>query len=76
MLEDLYIRLSIRNNSYRKQEDLRPGDLRVILPRFSGENFIKNVQLGDNFKALGIKYNATGAQIILAWILAEHPDGV
>ena len=56
----------------RKAEDF--SDARAILPRFSNENIEKNVGAGDKFKELGKKYKATGAQIILAWILAEHSD--
>ena len=60
------------NFRIRKTSDLK--DLRVVLPRFKSENIENNAQLGDKFEELGKKYNATGAQIILAWILAQHSD--
>ena len=66
--------LSFHISSIRNPLDLQPGDFRSALPRFTAENFEQNVKLADKFKAFGAKYNATGAQIILAWILAEHPD--
>jgi len=47
-----------------------------MLPRFSDENFPKNLELVDKFNAVAEKYNATSSQIALAWILAEHPDFV
>ena len=43
----------------------------MILPRFSEENFAKNVTLADNLKAIADKCKATPSQIALAWILAE-----
>ncbi|KAJ7058208.1 NADP-dependent oxidoreductase domain-containing protein [Mycena amicta] len=58
---------------YRSPEDLEAGDMRRALPRFSVENFPKNLALVDAFKALGEKYNATAGQIALAWLLAQDP---
>lgn len=49
--------------------------MRLGLPRFSEENFSKNLELTDKLKALGAKYNATASQITLAWMLAEHDNG-
>ena len=44
------------------------------MPRLSEANIEKNTAEVDKFVNLGAKYNATAAQIILAWMLAEHPD--
>ena len=49
--------------------------MRLGLPRFSEENFSKNLELTDKLKVLGDKYNATASQITLAWMLAEHDNG-
>lgn len=43
------------------------------MPRFSEENFAKNLTLVDGIKAIAEKYNATTSQVTLAWILASHP---
>lgn len=45
-----------------------------MMPRFSEENFPKNLELVDKLQALAKKYNATASQIILAWMLTEHGD--
>ncbi|KAJ7855026.1 Aldo/keto reductase [Mycena olivaceomarginata] len=61
---------------YQSPEDLDADDVRRLLPRFSSENFPKNLELVAHFKALGVKYKATPSQIALAWILAQHPSFV
>ncbi|KAJ7779531.1 NADP-dependent oxidoreductase domain-containing protein [Mycena olivaceomarginata] len=61
---------------YQSPEDLDADDVRRLLPRFSSENFPKNLELVEHFKALGVKYKATPSQIALAWILAQHPSFV
>ena len=43
-----------------------------MLPRFSEENFPKNLVVTDKIKAIADKYGATPSQVTLAWILAEH----
>ena len=63
-------------SSFRSRADFEPGDLRLGLPRFSEENFPKNLVLTDKFKALAQKMNSTPSQIALAWILAEYDNCV
>ncbi|KAJ7602515.1 NADP-dependent oxidoreductase domain-containing protein [Mycena polygramma] len=58
---------------YRSLDDFEAGDLRRLLPRFSVENFPKNLALVAHFEALGVKYGASPSQIALAWILAQNP---
>ncbi|EIM88900.1 Aldo/keto reductase [Stereum hirsutum FP-91666 SS1] len=58
---------------FRSRADFEKGDLRLLLPRFDEANFPANVRLADQMKNLATKYNATSAQLALAWILAEHP---
>lgn len=59
---------------FRSRAEFAPGDLRLLLPRYSEENFSKNVELADKFKVVAAKYNGvTPSQVILAWILAENP---
>lgn len=47
-----------------------------MLPRFSEENFPKNLVITDKIKAIADKYNATPSQVTLAWILAEYDDSM
>ncbi|KAI5835124.1 Aldo/keto reductase [Schizophyllum commune Tattone D] len=64
------------SGKYKSAEDFPEGDVRRFLPRFSPENFPKNLELVDKFHTVARKLNATPAQIALAWILAEHSDMV
>ncbi|KAH8110500.1 Aldo/keto reductase [Phellopilus nigrolimitatus] len=56
--------------------DFGADDFRLHLPRFSEENFPKNLALSDKLKAIADKYSATPSQVTLAWILAEHDSFV
>jgi len=58
---------------FRSSADFAPSDMRPFLPRFTDENFPKNLELTDKIKAIGEKYGASPSQVTLAWILAEHP---
>ncbi|KLO07878.1 Aldo/keto reductase [Schizopora paradoxa] len=58
---------------YRSRADFDADDSRLIMPRFSEENFPKNLALVDGLKVIAEKYGATTSQVTLAWILAEHP---
>ena len=53
---------------------MEENDGRRYLPRFSKENFPKVLQVVDSVKAIAEKYNATPAQICLAWLLAQGDD--
>ncbi|KAJ7146072.1 NADP-dependent oxidoreductase domain-containing protein [Mycena epipterygia] len=59
---------------YRSQEDFDVGDYRRTLPRFSEENFPKNLALVDHLQSIADKHRATSGQVTLAWMLAENPD--
>ncbi|TDL15050.1 Aldo/keto reductase [Rickenella mellea] len=59
---------------YRSRADFDSDDFRLHLPRFTEENFPKNLELVDKIKAIADKYNSTPSRVSLAWILAEHPD--
>ncbi|KAH9887323.1 Aldo/keto reductase [Cubamyces lactineus] len=58
----------------KSPDDLEENDGRRYLPRFSKENFPKVLQVVDSIKAIAQKYNATPAQISLAWLLAQGED--
>lgn len=59
---------------FRSPKDFGEGDFRGMLPRFSEENFPKNLKVVDELKNIADKHNATTSQITLAWILAEHAN--
>ena len=44
------------------------------MPRFSPENFAKNLVLVDRFKALAAKKACTPGQLALAWLSAQGDD--
>ncbi len=52
----------------------REGDFRKGLPRFSEENFKKNMQLTKSLFALAEKKGITPAQTALAWLLSKGKD--
>ena len=57
-------------------DDLPEGDYRRASPRFSGENFARNLALVDRVRALAEEKSCTPAQLALAWLLAQGPDVV
>ncbi|KAL5120121.1 hypothetical protein ACEQ8H_001946 [Pleosporales sp. CAS-2024a] len=60
--------------SLRGPEDLEEGDFRSRAPRFSKENFPKNLKLVDELTAMANKKKVTPSQLTLAWLLAQGPD--
>jgi aryl-alcohol dehydrogenase-like predicted oxidoreductase len=54
--------------------DLAPDDWRRNNPRFSGENFQRNLDLVAEVKALAAAKGCTAAQLALAWVLAQGND--
>lgn len=59
---------------YRSRADFAKDDWRLNLPRFSEENFDKNLVLVDRIKQIAEKKKATPGQITLAWLLAQGHD--
>jgi aryl-alcohol dehydrogenase-like predicted oxidoreductase len=55
----------------RSANDLPADDFRRTLPRFSPENFGKNLEVVERVRALAQARNVTPAQIALAWVLAQ-----
>jgi len=60
--------------SIRSPDDFEEGDFRRYSPRFSEENFPKNLQLVDKIAAIAKRKNVTPSQLTLAWILAQGDD--
>ncbi len=57
-----------------KREDLPEGDYRRNDPRYSEENFDRNMQLVEVVKGIAAAHEASAAQVALAWLLAQGDD--
>jgi len=55
-------------------EDFDEGDLRRFYPRFSKENFPKNMELVEAIKEVATKKGVTVGQAALAWLLSQGDD--
>jgi len=55
-------------------EALDDDDFRKNNPRFTGENFRRNVRSADEVRAVADEVGATPAQVALAWLLAKGED--
>ncbi|MBB1525995.1 aldo/keto reductase [Pectobacterium carotovorum subsp. carotovorum] len=55
----------------RNPDDLAADDFRRTNPRFSGENFGKNLQLVEKINQLAQEKQVTPSQLALAWVLAQ-----
>lgn len=51
-----------------------PEDFRAHLPRFQGENRVKNLEKVQVLKSLAAAKNVTAAQLAIAWVLAKGDD--
>ncbi|SFF73866.1 aldo/keto reductase [Curtobacterium sp. YR515] len=58
----------------RSVADFPDDDWRKTNPRFTGENFTRNLAIVDEVKAIGAEVEATPAQTALAWILTRGDD--
>ncbi len=56
---------------FRDPATLADNDIRYPHPRFSAENWPKNLVLIDQFKALAATIGLRPAQLALAWVLAQ-----
>ena len=59
---------------YRSPADFEEGDFRKFSPRFSEENFPKNLKLVDQLKEIAEKKGCTTGQLTLAWEMAQGED--
>ena len=50
------------------------GDWRKNNPRFTGENFQRNLRIAAEVEAIAAESGATPAQVALAWLLAKGDD--
>src|SRR3954466_859282 len=58
----------------RTVDDFADDDWRTTNPRFTGENFQRNLCIVDEVKAIGAEIGATPAQTALAWLLSRGDD--
>ncbi|WP_424466591.1 aldo/keto reductase [Pseudoclavibacter helvolus] len=58
----------------RSVADFAEDDWRKTNPRFTGENFQRNLRIVDEVRAIGEEIGATPAQTALAWILTRGDD--
>lgn len=59
---------------YRSPDDFEENDFRKISPRFSKDNFPKNLELVDGLARIAKKKGVTVGQLTLAWELAQGDD--
>src|SRR5439155_11432045 len=58
----------------RSPEELSDDDWRKTNPRFTGENFQRNLRIVDEVAAVASEAAARPAQVALAWLLAQGDD--
>jgi aryl-alcohol dehydrogenase-like predicted oxidoreductase len=59
---------------FGSREEIEEGDFRRYGPRFSEENFKRNLVLTERVRELAVEKGVTAAQLALAWVLSrgEH----
>ena len=55
----------------KSRDDLGKGDFRLNDPRYSEENFDKNLAMVEVVKRVGADHGVSAAQVALAWLLAQ-----
>ncbi|KAF2740873.1 putative aldo-keto reductase [Polyplosphaeria fusca] len=58
----------------RSPDDFEEGDFRKFGPRFSAENFPKNLKLVDELGQMAKEKGVASGQLVLAWLLAQGQD--
>jgi len=58
----------------RSTDHFAPNDFRANNPRFTGENFDRNLAIADEVTAVADEAGATPAQVAIAWLLAKGTD--
>ncbi len=49
------------------------GDFRARIPRFTGENLVRNLRLVDQLQTLAAGRGITPVQLAVAWVMAKQP---
>jgi aryl-alcohol dehydrogenase-like predicted oxidoreductase len=58
----------------RSTDELDDTDWRKTNPRFTGENFQRNLAIADEVQSIATEVGATPAQIAIAWLLTKGDD--
>ena len=58
----------------RSTDQFDPNDFRASNPRFTGENFQRNLRIADEVQAVAADAGVTPARVALAWLLAKGND--
>jgi aryl-alcohol dehydrogenase-like predicted oxidoreductase len=58
----------------RSTEQFDKDDFRATNPRFTGENFERNLRIADEVQTVATDAGATPAQVALAWLLTKGDD--
>ncbi len=64
------------SGAIRSIDALASNDFRRVSPRFQGANFELNLALADAVRDIAREFDATPAQVALAWVLAAGEDVV
>jgi aryl-alcohol dehydrogenase-like predicted oxidoreductase len=59
---------------FRSPTDFPDDDYRRFHPRFTGENFDRNIALVGEIEAMAAEKGCTAAQLAIAWVLARGED--
>lgn len=61
---------------FKSYDDIPEKDWRRNDPRWSAENFARNLGAVEVLRAIGAAHGVSAAQVALAWLLAQGPDVV
>ncbi|KAL9595664.1 MAG: hypothetical protein Q9219_006297 [cf. Caloplaca sp. 3 TL-2023] len=60
--------------AFKSPADFEEGDFRKYAPRYSEENFPKNLELVNHLQEIARKKGCTSGQLSLAWLLEQGTD--
>lgn len=58
----------------KSPDDFEAGDFRKVNPRFTGDNFQKNLDIVQTLTEFALEKKCTPSQLALAWLLAKGDD--
>lgn len=64
----------VLSGTIRSRDQLDESDFRRMMPRFSKENFPKNLKLTDEIVEIAKAKGVTPTQLTLAWLMAQGDD--
>lgn len=62
------------SGKYKSPDDFEKGDFRRVNPRFSKENFAKNLEIVTKVEQIAKSKSITPAQAALAWVISKGND--